>query len=168
MIVDISSQINFFLIAFILGFFSAILFDIFRIFRKSLKHNKFFINLEDLIFWVFTTFIFYYVFLHKNNGDIRGYMLISLLLGFIFEIIVFSKTFIKFGEKIVVFLVNIFKEILLLILQPLSFLCKMGVDTFKSYILKFKGATKDKYIKGKTKVFTLSKNKGKNGKDYEK
>ncbi len=161
MIVDIGSQVNFFLTSILLGILCGIYFDIFRILRKSIKHSRFYINLEDFLFWVVTTFIFYYVFLHKNNGDIRGYILFGFGIGFILEILLISKLFIKIGVKAVRFLVKIFRKILTLILQPIRFLCKMVLRLYTPIIKKSKSIALDKY--NKTKRYTKEKFKDREG-----
>lgn len=152
MIIDIGNQVNLFLTSILLGVMTGIYFDIYRILRKSIKHSRFYINLEDFLFWVVTTFVFYYVFLHKNNGDIRGYILLGFGTGFILEILLISKVFIKIGVKAVTFLVKIFREIFTLILQPIRFLCKMVRRLLTPVVKKSKSVAIEKYNNAKRRT----------------
>ena len=57
-------------IVFILnGFLIGLLFDIFRIFRKSFKTPDFITCLEDFIFWIITGLLLLYSIFKFNNGE---------------------------------------------------------------------------------------------------
>ncbi len=93
MIVSISHQIQMFYYAFLIGVGSAILFDIFRSIRKVYKHSVLVTNVEDFIFWLIVTFIFFYVILLFNNGSIRVYFFVSFVIGFFMWILLLSRHF---------------------------------------------------------------------------
>ncbi len=58
-------------IVFILnGFLIGLLFDIFRIFRKSFKTPDFITYLEDFIFWIITGLLLLYSIFKFNNGEL--------------------------------------------------------------------------------------------------
>ncbi len=125
MIVDIGKQADLFLISFYFGIFTALLFDIFRVLRKTFAHKNFLVQIEDLLFWLIVTFLFYYIFLHRNNGEIRFYLLLGFLLGFLLFLLTISKFFIKYLSKFVFFIKKVISKIFNFLLQPVTFLCKI-------------------------------------------
>jgi hypothetical protein len=55
----ISVELHFFLTSILWGVILLVAYDVLRIFRRLIKHDAFFIALEDLIFWVVASlFIF--------------------------------------------------------------------------------------------------------------
>lgn len=89
------------------GIMIGILFDIFRITRKSFKTPDFVTYIEDIIFWILTGTILLFTIFTFNNGEIRLYIFVSLLLGLSFYILTFSKYFIKTSVRILEFIKKI-------------------------------------------------------------
>ena len=90
------------------GFLIGLIFDVFRILRKSFKTKDFITYLQDIIFWIISGMIILYSIFKFNNGEIRGYIFIAILLGTILYLILFSKIFIEFN----VYIINILKKII--------------------------------------------------------
>lgn len=83
-------------IVFILnGFLIGLLFDIFRIFRKSFKTPDFITCLEDFIFWIITGLLLLYSIFKFNNGELRIYIFLGVILGAAIYMLIFSKFFYK-------------------------------------------------------------------------
>lgn len=85
------------------GIVIGILFDIFRITRKSFKTPDFVTYLEDIIFWILTGFILLFTIFTFNNGEIRIYIFVALLLGLCLYILTLSRYFIKISVTILQF-----------------------------------------------------------------
>lgn len=111
-------------IFFATGLAIGILFDIFRILRKSFKTSNLITYLEDISFGILSFIIFIIVLLKYNNGEIRNYVIIGLLLGITLYICTISEYFIKIN----VFLISFFKKIIyipyLFVLKVLKFFMK--------------------------------------------
>ena len=121
MSVDTINQAYLFVIFIINGFLIGIFFDIFRILRKSFKTNDFFTYLEDIIFWILSGMLILYSIFVFNNGDIRGYFFLSIIIGVIIYMLIFSKVFIKIN----VGLIDIMKKIFGFIILPINFIIKL-------------------------------------------
>lgn len=107
----IVSQANLFLIFTLDGILIGLLFDIFRILRKSFKTADIVTYIEDTIFWLLTgTIILYSIFVF-NNGEIRFFMFIGLLLGVAFYLLLFSKYVINIS----VIVIDIVKKVIIYI-----------------------------------------------------
>ena len=101
------NQAYIFLMFIINGILLGIVFDIFRVSRKSFKTSDFITYIEDIIFWIISGIITLYFIFFFNNGQIRLYIFIGIILGTAFYILTLSKYFIKIN----VIIVNVIKEI---------------------------------------------------------
>lgn len=110
-------------IAFILnGFLIGIIFDCFRILRKSIKTPDFITYTEDIIFGIVSGLLLLYSILKFNNGEIRLFLFIGVFLGLSLYLLVFSKVFIKIGLYIII----ISKKIInYLIIKPIKFIYRL-------------------------------------------
>ncbi|MGN1271510.1 MAG: spore cortex biosynthesis protein YabQ [Clostridia bacterium] len=158
-----NNQAYIFLIFIFNGLIIGILFDIFRIMRKSFKTSDFITNLQDILFWFFTGLILLYSIFKFNNGELRAYIFFGVLLGVALYILLFSKIFIKVN----LFIVNtikqaakyliiipikyIFKFIRKIILAPISFIfinIRKNLSNFKKKIISLHyKMKKDKFKK---------------------
>ena len=119
------NQIYLFLIFIANGVLIGILFDFFRILRKSFKTNDFVTYIEDFIFWILTGFsILYFIFVF-NDGEIRLFMFIGIAIGISLYMLIFSSFFIKINVGIIVFFKNILRKILRTIFIPFKIIKKL-------------------------------------------
>ena len=88
---------NFILTGFIIG----ILYDIFRIIRKSFKTLDLVTYIQDFIFWILTGIILLYSIFTFNNGELRGYVFIGILIGILLYILLISKYFVNLAVKLI-------------------------------------------------------------------
>ena len=121
----IINQVYLFLIFIVNGIIIGILFDFFRVLRKSFKTTDIVTYIEDLLFWILTGFsILYFIFVF-NNGEIRLFMFLGIAIGITVYMLIFSSIFIKINVTVLVFFKNILKKILIFILIPFKFLKKI-------------------------------------------
>ena len=103
------------------GFIIGLLFDVFRIIRKCFKTNDFITLFQDILFWILSGSILLYSIFKFNNGELRGFIFIALLIGAVCYLLLFSKLFITVN----VIFINILKKIIYYILiLPLKVLKK--------------------------------------------
>ena len=114
------NQANLFLIFTINGIAIGILFDIFRILRKSFKTSDIVTYMQDLLFWILTGFILLYSIFTFSNGEVRFYMFLGVFLGCLIYMILFSKYFININVKII----KIIKKIVYIIFTPINLTIK--------------------------------------------
>lgn len=133
------------LIYFILtGFIIGILFDIFRILRKSFKTIDFITYIQDFIFWILTGLILIFSIFKFNNGELRSYVII----GIIFGLFIYMLTISKFILKFFVFIINFIKKIVKI---PLKILFNFTKKYFFQPIKKFSSKINMKFLKIKIK-----------------
>ena len=96
-----------FFIFIIVGVVISILFDFFRILRKSFKTPDIITYIEDIVFGVLAGIIIIFSIFKFNNGEIRSYLFIGILIGMLIYLFTISKIFINYGSKILTFLKKI-------------------------------------------------------------
>lgn len=126
----VTNQAYLFLIFVLDGIIIGLLFDFFRILRISFKTKDFVTYIEDFLFWVITGIILLYSIFIFNNGEIRFFMFLGIIIGVILYMLIVSKYIIKFSVIIldfikriiaipIKFIVKILKNILF---RPISFI----------------------------------------------
>ena len=78
----------------------AVVYDVFRIARRVVKHNIVAVSGEDVIFWMVAGFATYYFFLFINDGKFRVYMVAGIILGIFSYRMTLSRIFVPFFSKI--------------------------------------------------------------------
>lgn len=133
---QIVSQLYSFFIFLLTGFLIGILFDIFRISRKTFKTTDFITYIEDITFWILTGIFIIFTIFKFNNGEIRLYIIFSMIIGLIIYALVFSKIFIKVSVTILSFIKNIISKIINIVTYPVKIIIKVLKKIF-SPLIKF-------------------------------
>lgn len=148
------------------GFLIGLLFDIFRILRRSFKTNDFITYLEDITFWIMTGFIILYSIFKFNNGELRGFLFVGIIIGTLMYMLIFSKIFMKVN----LYIINLFKKLFYtiiispflfifkilkrIIFKPISFLIINFKKTLSNFKLKIKNLFNKKKKNNYEKDFT--------------
>ena len=111
----VQNQTYLFLVFSLTGVIIGILFDFFRILRKSFKTSDIITYLEDIIFWILTGFIVLYNIWYFNNGEIRLFMILGIIMGAIIYMLTLSNIIIKIFYEII----NTLKKIILKLIKIL-------------------------------------------------
>lgn len=114
----ITNQAILFLIFCINGIIIGLLFDFFRILRRSFKTHDIVTYIQDVLFWILTGFILLYSIFTFNNGEIRLFMFLGVALGIIFYMLCLSSYIIKVNVIIIKFFKNIIIKIFGIISIP--------------------------------------------------
>ncbi len=121
----IMNQVYLFFIFIANGVLIGILFDIFRILRKSFKTSDFVTYIEDFLFWILTGFSILYFMFVFNNGEIRLFMFLGIAVGITLYMLIFSSFLIKINVTIITFLKKIISKVIGVILIPFKFIKKL-------------------------------------------
>lgn len=120
-----NNQAYLFVIFIINGILIGILFDIFRILRKSFKTVDIVTYIQDVIFWILTGILTLYFIFTYNNGEIRLYVFLGIILGILLYILTISKYIIKFSVIIITFIKSIIGKFIKIIIYPFNFIFKI-------------------------------------------
>ena len=140
------NQTYLFIVFTIVGIIIGILFDIFRILRKSFKTKDIVTYIEDVLFWILTGIIILFSMYKFSNGELRFFMIIGIIMGTLMYMISFSKYVIKIS----VFIINIIKTIIVypikviekilkkIIFRPIFIICINFKKNFINFVKKNK------------------------------
>lgn len=121
------NEIYIFSLFILTGMIIGILFDIFRIFRKNFKTIDSITYIQDFLFWILTGIILLYSIFAFNNGELRGYIFVGIILGIFLYMLILSKLFIKIFSKII----SLMKKILSV---PINFLNKCVIKPLSNLL----------------------------------
>ena len=124
----INNQAILFLIFSLNGVIIGLIFDFFRILRKSFKTSNLMTSIQDIIFWIITGISVIFFMYNFSDGTIRFYMFLSLLFGFIIYILAISQYIIK----IFVYIIKTVKTILNSIIKFITYPLKKIITFFKN------------------------------------
>lgn len=113
-------QLYLFCIFMLNGIVIGILFDIFRILRRTFKTPNWITYIEDILFWVITGIFLIYTIFIFNNGEIRNFIFLGLIAGGSIYLLFVSKYFIKINVTILTFIKKIIYRIAKIIFFPIS------------------------------------------------
>lgn len=83
----------------LLGVFVAVVYDLVRIFRRVVKHNRFFLSLEDILYWIFCALEVFYLLYKESSGVLRWFAILGIALGMFLYLISISRLVVHFLSK---------------------------------------------------------------------
>lgn len=104
--ITLSSQIAVFLGALALGAILGLFYDVFRVFDTLLVYNFKRVFLEDLSYLILCAIAIFTYMLITSMGEIRGYILIAVLLGWM----VFHVSISKLSYQFILIVANYFRK----------------------------------------------------------
>lgn len=140
------------------GILLGILFDFFRVFRRTFNTIDFITYLEDILYWILAGIIVLYNIWFFNNGEIRFFMIIGIVMGAIIYSLLFSPILIKIETMILTKLKNIIMFFYKIIIIPIEKI----INFFAFYTSKINIIAKKQNNK-LSKISILKKIKNKKG-----
>lgn len=107
MFVPVSSQAYTFLITVLGGMIVGFIYDLFRVWRKIIKTRNIMVYAQDIIFWILVSLVVFGTLFISNAGEIRGYLLIGIILGTTIYMLTLSQYVVDFLIRAVRILVGI-------------------------------------------------------------
>lgn len=124
----------------ITGILIGLLFDVFRILRKSFHTADLITYIQDILFWILAGSMMLFSIFTFNHGEIRSYVFIGIIIGVVIYMLALSKLFVKSSVTIILFFKKIFsypihlieKLIKTIIINPILFVTKKGKGKIQS------------------------------------
>lgn len=117
----INLEIKFFLVSILSGVVLLIIYDVLRIFRKVVEHGVVWISLEDIVYWVICSVLIFRMMYKMNDGVIRGFSLLGILLGMILYKVSISDYIVKGISFVLIKIKNLIEKIIGFLLKPFKF-----------------------------------------------
>lgn len=113
----ITIELQFFMTSILWGALVLLAYDQLRIVRRIIRHNTFFVAVQDLIFWIVTSVFIFAMIYVKNSGTIRGFSVMGMAIGMLIYHYLLSD-----------WIVMLISRIILLLLRPfflaINYICK--------------------------------------------
>lgn len=126
----IGAEAMFFVASVLEGVGLVLVYDIFRIIRRVMKHGNIWISMEDIVYWLFCTISVFLLLYRENDGLMRAFSFLGILLGSVTYYSLFSRFVIKIGVLVLTPFSKIGKKILLFfkkVLKKVYKTIKMGL-----------------------------------------
>lgn len=148
---SITIELQFFLISVLWGGILLAAYDILRIFRRIIRHGAVLIAIEDLIYWLVASLFIFAMIFRENNGIIRGFSIIGMLLGSILYHFGVSEFLVKAITKLIQTLLSPFKAVLKQLKCTLTSLLKQVAKIINKILFRLKKRKKSGKITLKTR-----------------
>lgn len=116
------SQEEIFLLFFIIGIIIGLIFDFFKVLRKSFKTKDIITFIEDLLFLLVSGVLIIFGIIKLNGGEVRFYLFLGIFLGVLIYSLTISNLyviilyeFVRICKKIFCFFAKIFLKLLQLL-----------------------------------------------------
>lgn len=124
----------------ITGISIGLLFDIFRILRKSFHTADWITYIQDVLFWILAGSMMLFSIFTFNHGEIRSYVFIGILIGVVIYMLAISKLIVKSSVTIILFIKKILsypihlieKIVRIIIINPIRFITQKGKGRIQS------------------------------------
>ena len=103
----VQNQAYLFLVFSLTGVEIGILFDFFRILRRTIKTGNIVTYIQDILFWILTGILVLYNIWYFNNGEIRVYMFLGIIIGTLIYMSTLSNIFVKLFTKILSMIIKV-------------------------------------------------------------
>ena len=130
------NQAYLFLVFSLTGVIISILFDFFRILRKTIKTPNIITYIEDIIFWILTGLLILYNIWYFNDGEIRIYMFLGIILGVLIYMSILSKMVILIFSKILQIIIKILEIPFTTIKSIFTEITTLIVQIFRNFTKK--------------------------------
>ena len=140
-------QAYLFIVFSLTGVVIGILFDFFRILRRSFKTSNIITYVEDILFWILTGVLILYNIWYFNNGEIRIYMFLGIIMGLLIYMLTLSNIIVSLFSKILKMLIRIleipFKTIISIFHKIITIIIKIFNKFTKKIKIKMGKMVKD-------------------------
>lgn len=96
----IYDEMELFAVCLLLGAVLAFVYDGVRVFRLLFHHFAWVVDLEDLLYWIFTGWLVFRTLFYFNRGALRGYAFLGLFLGVLLYVLTVSRLFLFLAGKL--------------------------------------------------------------------
>mgnify|MGYP004529929261 CR=1 FL=1 len=136
----VQNQAYLFLVFSLTGVEIGILFDFFRILRRAIKTGNIVTYIQDILFWVLTGILVLYNIWYFNNGEIRIYMFLGIIIGGLIYMSTLSNIFVKLFTKILSTIIKVleipFKTIITILRKIITIIFEFFTKNIKKIKIK--------------------------------
>ena len=136
----VQNQAYLFLVFSLTGVEIGILFDFFRILRRTIKTGNIVTYIQDILFWILTGILVLYNIWYFNNGEIRVYMILGIIIGTLIYVSTLSNIFVKLFTRILNTIIKVleipFKTIVAIFRKIITVILSFFTKNVKKFKIK--------------------------------
>lgn len=142
---SISGQVLVFFWCIVGGLIIGVIFDIFRLSRKLIPTSDMITYIEDILFWLLVGVIVLATVFRYNQGQLRGFVFLGMILGTVFYLMAFSNFIIKVITAVFNTAVKMGKTIIKILEKPIKIITSVLKVPTKAVIQIIKRAANKIY-----------------------
>lgn len=117
---DIVQEAVFFLHSILMGLVITFAYDWVLVFRKLFAHGRFFMSVEDFIYWFACGIGVFYMLYRENNGVLRWFAVVGAALGMIIYKTIIKSRFVDIVSKCIHKIMWFIYRVIQIVLKPLK------------------------------------------------
>lgn len=145
MILSLHAQAQLFLLTIGIGGGMGLLYDGLRLFRRSVRHSRFWIQTEDALFWLLAVFAVFLILLRANAGEVRFFAIFGLFGGMGLYFLTLSRLVLAVSDTLLRAVRQLLHLFLQIIFTPF-YLLSLPFRRPVSKIRTFCGKQRKKYL----------------------
>jgi len=128
---NIMNEIYFFGSCVLTGIAVIFMYDVLRIFRRIIIHGVVAVGVEDFFYWVACSFFVFHMIYIRNDGILRGFAILAIVLGMLVYNLTISNLLVKYISMILNKMIKIINKIINVILSPVKWIAKLASKVLK-------------------------------------
>lgn len=156
----ITVELQFFMISILWGGLLLVIYDLLRIIRNVINHKQLWIAFEDILYWILCGVLIFQMMYKHNNGIIRVFSILGMLIGMILYRHIFSDTLVEYISLLLKKIIVLLSRILMLFIRPIIWIKNQINKTIGRKVRKILKKIKKRLyftIKSLKKLFKSSK-----------
>ena len=117
---DIVQEAVFFLHSILMGLVITFAYDWVLIFRKLFTHGRFFMSVEDFVYWFACGIGVFYMLYRENNGILRWFAVVGAALGMLIYKAIIKNRFVNIVSKCIQKIMWFVFRVIQVVLKPLK------------------------------------------------
>ena len=140
--IENSHQTFSFAVCLLLGVIYCLLYDLLRAVRKIKPKNDAGVFLQDICYFILIAFLTFIIFVPLSNGEIRGYLLLAITIGFTVCYLTLSRLVVKFFTFLFSLIYNLSEKTIEHINRFFDFITLFTVKNLKNCYIKLNNIKK--------------------------
>lgn len=116
----IGNEATFFMVSIFCGMGLVFVYDMFRILRRLFPHGNLWIGVEDICYWFFCTASVFLLLYQRNDGRVRGFAFLGIILGGAVYVWIFSRLNVKIWVKVLGSILKILRKVFGIMGKPFT------------------------------------------------
>lgn len=96
---NIQYELRLLFASFFTGIGLLMVYDCIRVFRILFAHRSFWVGMEDMLYWIYSSLIVFTLLYRENDGNLRAYAIASVFLGMVLYQWLISRKLLKCLKK---------------------------------------------------------------------